>query len=169
MALRADMERATHATGRPRGRSALGAPAAGFVFAALGAGGWFFLASGGMTAEPPAPAATYEGSVTRIVDGDTFYLSSAKMRVRVWGLDAPETGTPGGAEATKALAEIAFGKRLTCEKMNTDRYERIVARCTLPSGEDIAALMIESGTAREYRAFSKGYYARHGVKPRMHR
>lgn len=163
MELRADIERADAAR-LARRRGGVGAPAAGFFFVALVAGGWFFLASGGMTAEPPARGATYEGKVTRIVDGDTFYLSSAPMRVRVWGLDAPETGTPGGAAATKALADIALGKRLSCERMNTDRYERLVARCVLRSGEDIAALMIESGTAREYLAFSMGYYARHGVK-----
>ena len=36
------------------------------------------------------------GRVTHVVDGDTFRISSIDLRVRVWGLDAPETGTDGG-------------------------------------------------------------------------
>ena len=42
----------------------------------------------------------FTGVVTRVVDGDTFWLSSLDVRIRVWGLDAPETDQPGGSQAT---------------------------------------------------------------------
>jgi len=105
-----------------------------------------------------APAAVHEGVVTRVVDGDTFYMTGVERRIRVWGLDAPEKSDAGGPAATEALARIASGKRLSCEQMDVDRYQRIVGRCTLPNGDDIAALMIESGAAREYLRYSGGYY-----------
>jgi endonuclease YncB( thermonuclease family) len=30
------------------------------------------------------------------VDGDTFYMTGQDVRIRVWGLDAPEVDTFGG-------------------------------------------------------------------------
>lgn len=104
-----------------------------------------------------------EGTVVRIVDGDTFYLSGVETRIRLWGVDAPERGAPGGAEATRALAEIAAGRRVVCKHVDTDRYGRIVGQCFLASGEDVAALMIARGAAREYLRYSGGYYSLHGV------
>jgi hypothetical protein len=47
---------------------------------------------------------TFSGRVTRVVDGDTFWISSASERVRVWGLDAPERNDVGGSAATEAFA-----------------------------------------------------------------
>lgn len=104
--------------------------------------------------------AIIDGVVTRVVDGDTFHMTGAQKPIRVWGLDAPEASGAGGPEATVALARLASGKRLSCQTMDVDRYERIVGRCTLANGDDIAALMIESGTATEYLRYSKGYYGR---------
>jgi endonuclease YncB( thermonuclease family) len=31
-----------------------------------------------------------------VVDGDTFWIAGIDRRIRVWGLDAPEQGRPGG-------------------------------------------------------------------------
>jgi len=100
-----------------------------------------------------------EGAATRIVDGDTLYLSGIETRIRLWGLDAPERGAPGGAEATRVLREIAQGKRLSCKQVDIDRYGRIVGQCFLPGGEDVAALMIQRGAAQEYFRYSGGYYS----------
>ena len=44
--------------------------------------------------------ADFTGRVTRVVDGDTFWLDSQDERIRMWGLDAPETDTSGGSQAT---------------------------------------------------------------------
>jgi endonuclease YncB( thermonuclease family) len=43
---------------------------------------------------------TYQGTVTRIVDGDGFFLRSngAEHEIRLCGIDAPELWNPGGAE-----------------------------------------------------------------------
>ncbi len=111
--------------------------------------------AGGASAGAPG---VIDGIVTRVIDGDTFEMTGAGVSIRVWGLDAPERNEAGGAQATEALARIASGQRLSCEKMDTDKYGRIVGRCRLANGEDIAALMIESGAAREYLRYSGGYY-----------
>jgi endonuclease YncB( thermonuclease family) len=78
------------------------------------------------SATAPAPASsgsayagaagTFTGHVTRIVDGDTFWISSKDVRIRVWGLDAPERDTPAGPTATAALSRLISGQTLTCRQ-----------------------------------------------------
>lgn len=101
---------------------------------------------------------TFAGTVTRVVDGDTFWISSADVRIRVWGLDAPETDQPGGAQATAALSRLISGQRLNCRQRDIDRYGRIVGQCFLADGRDITAVMIESGAAREFCRYSGIHY-----------
>ena len=100
----------------------------------------------------------FSGRVTRIVDGDTFWLDSQNVRIRVWGLDAPETNQPGGAAATAEMTRLISGQTLHCRQRDIDRYGRIVGQCFLPDGRDITAAMIASGTAREFCRFSRNYY-----------
>ena len=68
----------------------------------------------------------FSGRVTRIVDGDTFWISSRTVRIRVWGLDAPETNQPGGAAATAAMTRLVGGQTLHCRQRDIDRFGRIV-------------------------------------------
>jgi endonuclease YncB( thermonuclease family) len=96
--------------------------------------------------------------VRYVVDGDSLYLRSRSQQVRLWGVDAPENGERGFKAATDYLFSIAQGKRVECRQIDVDRYGRSVARCFLPDGREINRLMIESGTAREYRHFTKGFY-----------
>ena len=100
----------------------------------------------------------FSGRVTRIVDGDTFWISSQDVRIRVWGLDAPETRDPGGPAATAEMSRLVSGQTLHCRQRDIDRYGRIVGQCFLPDGRDITAAMIASGTAREFCRFSRNHY-----------
>ena len=111
----------------------------------------------------PEPRATsgadgFTGVVTRVVDGDTFWLSSLDVRIRVWGLDAPETDQPGGSQATATLSGMIGGQQLSCRQRDIDRYGRIVGQCFLADGRDITAAMIASGTAEEYCRYSGNHY-----------
>ena len=113
-----------------------------------------WLAPVGFT-EPPQ----IEGRTSYVVDGDSLYLDGYKPQVRLWGVDAPEKGERGFQAASETLSRFAQGQRLTCRVIEPDRYGRSVARCFLPDGREINRLMIESGTAREYHYFSKGFYS----------
>jgi endonuclease YncB( thermonuclease family) len=66
------------------------------------------------------------GPVAHIVDGDTFDM--ADVRIRLWGIDAPEDDQPGGKAATATLARLVAGVALACERKGRD-HARIVARC----------------------------------------
>lgn len=103
----------------------------------------------------------FVADVVKVVDGDGLYLAGIKPQIRLWGVDAPEYNQHGGAEAKRTLTRLALGKRIRCQKMDQDHYGRIIARCFLPNGQEINRLMIESGHAREYKRFTKGFYSRH--------
>lgn len=92
------------------------------------------------------------------MDGDTFWMTGQSTRIRVWGLDAPETGAPGGGVATTAMTQLVAGRTLTCRQRDIDRYGRIVGQCFLSDGRDITAVMIATGTAREFCRYSGNHY-----------
>lgn len=58
-------------------------------------------------------ADTWGGKVTRVADGDTItVLSSDKrqVRIRLWGIDAPEGGQAYGRSATRHAKQLAAGQ-----------------------------------------------------------
>jgi len=64
--------------------------------------------------------------VSRVIDGDTFVTTEGE-RIRLAGINAPERGEAGSAEATAALGEFIAGRLLTLEQTSTDKYGRTVA------------------------------------------
>lgn len=108
-------------------------------------------------ASPPLPA-SLEATVTRIVDGDTIRVTGQTERVRLFGIDAPEAGKPGGAEATAALERlIPPGTGVRLEPVETDRYGRLVARVFV-GGADLSRSMIDAGHAVEFCRYSRNAY-----------
>jgi endonuclease YncB( thermonuclease family) len=94
------------------------------------------------------------GTVTRVVDGDTIVveLSSGHIRVRLYGIDAPEHNQVGGAQATAALRSLVNGARVELEPISQDRYDRMVAR-VLRGQLDVNAEMVRLGDAWVYRKY----------------
>lgn len=154
------MRSAAHRRGRGRRRGLLGLDRLGTAIAmvALAAGAGYVNLPGETGGADPSGAGTFAGHVTRVVDGDTFWISSRDERIRVWGLDAPEWSMPGGSQATAALTALIADQRLTCRQRDIDRYGRIVGQCFLADGRDIAAATIASGVAGEFCHYSGGEY-----------
>lgn len=108
----------------------------------------------------PASAAT-----PHITDGDTIRIGDE--RIRLWGIDAPELrqhctmadGTINiGRTAKDYLEALIGGRDVACERVDTDRYGRTVARCSA-GGLDLGALMVADGWAWDYAQYSRGAYA----------
>ncbi|NOZ31829.1 MAG: hypothetical protein GXP01_01875 [Alphaproteobacteria bacterium] len=126
------------------------------------------LVSGGLAAylfvfsgpEQPQVFEQINGRVTSVVDGDSLYIAGHRPQIRLWGVDAPERAEPGYQAATDTLTALAFGKPLTCQRVDIDRYNRTVARCFLEDRREINRAMIESGTAVEYTRFTDGFYSK---------
>lgn len=91
-----------------------------------------------------------------IIDGDTFRCDGA-LKVRLWGVDAPERDAPGGLGATRALADLTQGQLVVCKRRGKS-YDRVVAQCWV-GRRDIAGALVRAGHARDWPKFSRGYYA----------
>ena len=92
----------------------------------------------------------------RVVDGDTFYASSRK--IRLWGIDAPEKKHPLYAISTKAAEVFIKGTVLECKQIDIDKYQREVMHCYVDNA-DLGALMVKSGFAKDYKKYSGGFYS----------
>lgn len=96
----------------------------------------------------------------RAIDGDTFACAGG-LRVRVWGVQAPEAHDPGGPEATAALDRLIAGRTLICIPRGRS-YARVVALCFIPRGapdQDLAAELVRTGHATDWPRYSHGAYA----------
>lgn len=103
----------------------------------------------------PSPNRTVvPATLVRVVDGDTAIvkLQRQEIRVRLYGIDAPEKSTPFGPAATKALRSLVEGEDLELEVVTQDSYERLVARIWV-GNEDVNAAMIDKGYAWAYRHY----------------
>lgn len=106
------------------------------------------------------------GGVPRIIDGDTLDVDG--RRVRLYGIDAPESAQPCtdaqgreyacGQRATSALAGHINRRAVACEPRDVDDYGRVVAVCRL-EGEDLNGWLVAEGLAVAYRHFSTAYAA----------
>ena len=72
-------------------------------------------------------------TVTRVIDGDTFYTSVRKKPVRLANVDAPEKGTKGGAKATQNLKGLIQGQKVEVNTVARDVYGRAVAKVKVGS------------------------------------
>ena len=66
-------------------------------------------------------------TVTRVIDGDTFYTKSRTKPVRLANVDAPEKGARGGKTATNQLKTLIQGKKVEVNTVARDVYGRAVA------------------------------------------
>ena len=73
--------------------------------------------------------------MNRVIDGDTvevlegsFFKKPSKTRIRLWGIDAPESSQPGGTMSTIHLQRIIGNKKtILMETRGTDQYKRTIA------------------------------------------
>jgi micrococcal nuclease len=112
-----------------------------------------------VNAEPIAATA----SVLKVVDGDTIDIRDdvrGRLRVRILGIDTPETKKPGytvgcwGLEATEFAKSTMVGQRVALvpdpTQDRTDRYGRTLAYLVRADGWDYSVEAARAGTAKSY-------------------
>ena len=116
---------------------------------------------------------TVTGTVTKVSDGDTIHVTTperTKLKVRLYGLDAPETpkinqrtgrinkpGQPYGEESWKVLEGKIMGKQVRLEILDIDKYRRMVGMIYL-GDRNINLEMISEGYAEAYLEYLKPPY-----------
>ena len=101
-----------------------------------------------------------------IIDGDTLEIHGT--RIRLWGIDAPESSQlcrgedsiqyRCGARAANELAAMVDGHPVICQPVSLDRYGRTVASCSV-DGTDLAEWLVRHGLALDWPRYSHGRYA----------
>lgn len=92
-------------------------------------------------------------------DGDGIVIRGTEVRMQ--GVAAPEDNgyrvDAGGPEATRALSALVDGKIVTCRLDGTSARGRPVGVCYL-DGQDLGAILIRDGYARDCPRYSGGRY-----------
>jgi endonuclease YncB( thermonuclease family) len=100
--------------------------------------------------------------VTHVVDGDTFDvdLNGQKERIRMIGIDTPETVDPRksvqcfGKEASDKMKALIADQKIVLEadasQDERDKYGRLLRYAFLPDGTNVGLYLIQEGYAREY-------------------
>jgi endonuclease YncB( thermonuclease family) len=97
------------------------------------------------------------GRVVRIADGDTLTvldLSNSQHRIRMQGIDAPESHQAFGVQAKKNLSDIVFDKQVTAVCDKSDQYGRLVCKIML-GDKDINLEQIKAGMAWHYKDYQR--------------
>ena len=115
-----------------------------------------------LAAAPPTGFALYyHAHVTSVYDGDTItcrtqlgrHLSIANDKIRLYGLNAPETNEPGGKAARDWLRKRITGYPVVLQAIENDKagkYGRLIAIVWLQEGnrwKNINRELIETGHA----------------------
>jgi endonuclease YncB( thermonuclease family) len=98
----------------------------------------------------------FTGKVVGITDGDTLTIlrGSSPTKIRLHGIDCPESGQDYGKRAKAAASNLAFGKVVNVSTRGLDRYGRTVADITLPDGRSLNQEQVHEGLAWWYRRYA---------------
>ena len=104
---------------------------------------------------PAQVGEVFTAPVTRVADGDTITVTRAgdAIRIRLDGIDTPETNQPFGREAAAFLSARVLHQHVTVTVKDVDRYGRFVSRVSV-GGEDLSLTLVAAGLAWHYVRYS---------------
>ncbi len=109
-------------------------------------------------------------TVINVVDGDTIDIDIPNgkynhTRIRLWGVDTPETKDPKtrviGREAADFTMKLALGKQVTIyleEHRTRGKYGRLLAYVQLPNGYILNEVLLTEGFAYADLRFRHSFY-----------
>jgi len=114
-------------------------------------------------------------TVVNVVDGDTIDIdipdcNQIRTRVRLWGVDTPETKNPEtgvmyfGPQAAEFTEKLALGKRITAyldvgnRTRDKEEYNRVLAYVQLPDGRFLNEVLLAEGFAYSDLRFRHSFY-----------
>lgn len=98
----------------------------------------------------------FSGQVISVHDGDTVRILDGKIqkKVRLFGIDAPETNQDFGSVSRDHLKSLVHRKKVKVAFKENDQYGRIVGELYL-NEKNINLQMVQDGYAWVYRNFNK--------------
>lgn len=100
----------------------------------------------------------HPAKVIKISDGDTITIlqNKTQIKVRLYGIDAPELKQPYGKKSKQFLANLIVGEVVEVDENGKDRYKRTLGIIRYKD-QDINAQMVLNGYAWAYVKYSKIY------------
>jgi endonuclease YncB( thermonuclease family) len=95
------------------------------------------------------------GRVVGVADGDTITIldnTNTQHKIRLAGIDTPEKNQAFGNVSKKTLSDLIFGKQVTVDWQNHDRYARTVGK-VIVNGMDVNLEQIKHGLAWFYNKY----------------
>lgn len=117
----------------------------------------------------PGLAHAWPGTMLDVPDGDTVVVAPSgdtktPVKVRLYGVDAPELGQPSGPQARDWLRErLPAGTPVEVINYSQDKYGRVVGLIQIGSGSTIQTLngeLVAAGLAWVYWPYCKERFCR---------
>ena len=99
------------------------------------------------------------GKIIKVADGDTLTLlyNKEKLKIRFYGIDAPESKQSFGKASKDNLLKLCpLHSQATIKIKDKDKYNRIVG-IVFCNGIDVNANQVENGLAWAYKEYSLAY------------
>lgn len=98
--------------------------------------------------------APLHGRVLQVADGDSgrIELDRGPVEFRLYGIDAPEFGTPRGEEAKRALERLIARREVDLLPISRDGYDRVVT-IMFTGEESVNEALLARGHAWAYRQY----------------
>ena len=93
----------------------------------------------------------------RVIDGDTLEIiptEGASERIRLLGIDAPESNQAHGTYSTQTLQQCVNQGQVTIEWFEQDRYQRLLGKVRV-NGMDCNLNQIQQGAAWHYKQYQQ--------------
>lgn len=90
---------------------------------------------------------TFSGKVVKVSDGDTIQVlhEGKAEKIRLAGIDCPESKQPFGKAAKKFTLSLVAQKIVTVQVETTDRYGRTVGEIILQDGRSLNRELVYAG------------------------
>lgn len=112
-------------------------------------------------AQPPTPSPigdrpTFTSTVLSVSDGDTLavFVNGTADKVRLHGIDCPESDQPFGRQATQLTTQLALDKPVTVTDFGRDKYHRILGDVVLPDGRVLNRELVREGFCWWYQKYA---------------
>lgn len=98
----------------------------------------------------------YKGRVISVSDGDTITVKAKgkKIKIRLYGVDAPEKKQDYGKEAKNYTTLMLYNNFVEIKAISSDKYNRVIADVILEDGRSFNKEIVKNGWAWWY-----SYYA----------
>ena len=97
------------------------------------------------------------GKVIKVSDGDTITVldsNNQKHKIRLKGIDAPESQQTFGDISTQSLSELVYDKEVLVTWDKKDKYYRILGK-VIADGRDANYEQLKKGLAWYYKQYEK--------------